>query len=229
MKIPLLGRDGLKEITIGLVAVFDGHGGFESIVLEALKESLLKAIHVIDVNFSQATLQNKNLAGSTATVALMVNGKILVSNVGARRPLFAQKISKPVERRQVHIHSFLVLVISPSLLTKDHHPDRDDENARIDAAGGSIVVWGVPRVNGVLAMSRFIGDVYLKRCGVIAVPEITHWLPLNTTDKFLILSSDVIFESLTKKTSVVWCGISPFVLILGVTSGMCSRHCFRKR
>jgi len=52
------------------------------------------------------------------------------------------------------------LTTSPSAteLTEDHHPDRDDERARIEAAGGYVAVWGVPRVNGVLAMSRSIGD-----------------------------------------------------------------------
>lgn len=48
-------------------------------------------------------------------------------------------------------------------LTRDHHPDRDDERARIEAAGGFVRLWGVPRVNGILAVSRSIGDVYLKR------------------------------------------------------------------
>ena len=54
--------------------------------------------------------------------------------------------------------------LSVTKLTEDHHPDRDDERARIEAAGGSVVnVWGVPRVNRILTLSRAIGDVYLKR------------------------------------------------------------------
>lgn len=49
-------------------------------------------------------------------------------------------------------------------LTKDHHPDRDDERSRIEAAGGYVLEWGgVPRVNGQLAISRAIGDVLFKR------------------------------------------------------------------
>lgn len=48
-------------------------------------------------------------------------------------------------------------------MTRDHHPDRVDERARIETAGGSVIVLGVPRVNGILAMSRALGDVYLKR------------------------------------------------------------------
>lgn len=56
-----------------------------------------------------------------------------------------------------------MIKLSTTELTRDHHPGRDDEKARIEAAGGFVRVWGVPRVNGILAVSRSIGDVYLKR------------------------------------------------------------------
>lgn len=49
-------------------------------------------------------------------------------------------------------------------LTKDHHPDRDDEKSRVEAAGGYVhASSGIPRVNGKLAVSRAIGDVSFKR------------------------------------------------------------------
>lgn len=49
-------------------------------------------------------------------------------------------------------------------LTRDHHPDRDDEKLRVETAGGYVLEWGgVPRVNGELAISRAIGDVSFKR------------------------------------------------------------------
>lgn len=49
-------------------------------------------------------------------------------------------------------------------LTQDHHPNRDDERIRVEAAGGYVIEWGgVPRVNGQLAISRAIGDVSYKR------------------------------------------------------------------
>lgn len=51
-------------------------------------------------------------------------------------------------------------------LTKDHHPDRDDERLRVEAAGGYVLDWGgVARVNGELAISRSIGDLPYKRLG----------------------------------------------------------------
>jgi serine/threonine protein phosphatase PrpC len=49
-------------------------------------------------------------------------------------------------------------------LTKDHHPDREDERSRVEASGGYVLEWaGVYRVNGELALSRAIGDVPYKR------------------------------------------------------------------
>lgn len=49
-------------------------------------------------------------------------------------------------------------------LTRDHHPDRDDERSRVETAGGHVSKWGgIARVNGQLAVSRAIGDVYFKR------------------------------------------------------------------
>lgn len=49
-------------------------------------------------------------------------------------------------------------------LTSDHHPDRDDERMRVEKAGGQVIYWaGLPRVNGQLAITRAIGDVFFKR------------------------------------------------------------------
>jgi len=49
-------------------------------------------------------------------------------------------------------------------LTSDHHPDREDERTRVEAAGGQVLNWGgLPRVNGQLAITRAIGDVFFKR------------------------------------------------------------------
>ncbi|KAK1547893.1 hypothetical protein Q3G72_014335 [Acer saccharum] len=41
-------------------------------------------------------------------------------------------------------------------LSVDHKPDREDECARIEAAGGKVIWWDGSRVSGVLAMSKSI-------------------------------------------------------------------------
>lgn len=85
-------------------------------------------------------------------------------------------------------------------MTSDHHPDRDDERARIEHAGGFVLDWDIPRVNGILAVSRAIGDVSLKRYGVIAEPEIIGWRWITVKDMYLMVASDGVFESLTSES-----------------------------
>lgn len=48
-------------------------------------------------------------------------------------------------------------------LTRDHHPDREDERARIEASGGFVRLVDVHRVIGMMALSRSIGDIHMKR------------------------------------------------------------------
>ncbi|KAF3957847.1 hypothetical protein CMV_017179 [Castanea mollissima] len=85
----------------------------------------------------------------------------------------------------------LTASLSATELTEDHSPGRDDERARIEAAGGIVVtLWGKPWVNAELPMSRAIGDVYQKRFGVIAEPEVTGWQTLDANDRILVVSSD---------------------------------------
>ena len=47
-------------------------------------------------------------------------------------------------------------------LSCDHKPSRPDEMKRIEKSGGFVMHLGVPRVNGVLAVSRALGDAELK-------------------------------------------------------------------
>ncbi|KAJ0051902.1 hypothetical protein Pint_03250 [Pistacia integerrima] len=83
-------------------------------------------------------------------------------------------------------------------LTRDHHPDRDDERFRVEAAGGYVLEWGgVPRVNGRLAVSRAIGDLSYKSYGVISAPEVTDWQSLTENDSYLVAASDGVFEKLS--------------------------------
>ena len=58
-------------------------------------------------------------------------------------------------------------------LSTDHKPNRPDERARIEAAGGSVLWAGTWRVGGVLAVSRAFGDSALKATsGVVADPDV---------------------------------------------------------
>ncbi|PON94973.1 Protein phosphatase [Trema orientale] len=298
LRIPFPGRLGLKEVIVGLVAVFDGHNGaeasemaskllleyfilhtyflldatysaifkrpmgrflkseegdtvfqllnwdevlghqeldlgrFKHSLLESsvdsshlviLKEALLRAIHDIDATFTKEASRTNLESGSTATVILLADGQILVANIGDSKAfLCSEKSQSLAEAKATYLRLYRqerrsgavsrisnggnfrlpsstgLLHFSVKELTRDHHPNRDDERFRVENAGGYVLEWGgVPRVNGQLAISRAIGDVSFKSYGVISAPELTDWQPLTANDSYLVAASDGIFEKLS--------------------------------
>lgn len=111
--------------------------------------------------------------GSTALVAFVCPTYIIVANTGDSRAVLCRgKEAVP--------------------LSADHKPEREDERERIEAAGGKVIMWNGYRVSGVLAMSRSIGDRYLKPC-VIPDPEVM-FVPRAKEDECLVLASDGLWD-----------------------------------
>uniref|UniRef100_A0A7N0RHI9 protein-serine/threonine phosphatase n=1 Tax=Kalanchoe fedtschenkoi TaxID=63787 RepID=A0A7N0RHI9_KALFE len=116
--------------------------------------------------------------GSTAVVALVCSSHIIVANCGdSRAVLFRGKEAKA--------------------LSVDHKPEREDEYARIEASGGKVIRWNGYRVLGVLAMSRSIGDRYLKPW-IIPKPEVM-FIPRAREDECLILASDGLWDVMSNE------------------------------
>ncbi|KAM3344970.1 protein phosphatase 2C 37 [Capsicum galapagoense] len=126
--------------------------------------------------------------GSTAVVAVVTPDKIIVSNCGDSRAVLC--------RNGVAIP-----------LSVDHKPDRPDELNRIQEAGGRVIYWDGARVLGVLAMSRAIGDNYLKPY-VISEPEVTI-TDRTAEDECLILASDGLWDVVSNETA---CGVARMCL-----------------
>ncbi|CAN0854398.1 Probable protein phosphatase 2C 24 [Linum grandiflorum] len=126
--------------------------------------------------------------GSTATVAVVSPEKIIVANCGDSRAILCRN-GKPIP------------------LSTDHKPDRPDELDRIQAAGGRVIYWDGPRVLGVLAMSRAIGDNYLKPY-VISEPEVTI-TERASDDDCLIIASDGLWDVVSNDTA---CGVARMCL-----------------
>ncbi|KAH6804439.1 hypothetical protein C2S51_032686 [Perilla frutescens var. frutescens] len=82
-------------------------------------------------------------------------------------------------------------------LTFDHKPGRADEKARIEASGGRVMHTDTARVQGVLAMSRAIGDVFLKPY-VISEPEVS-FTRREEDDEFVIISSDGMWDVISSE------------------------------
>ncbi|KAH8497035.1 hypothetical protein H0E87_019658 [Populus deltoides] len=121
--------------------------------------------------------------GSTAVVAVVTPEKIIVSNCGDSRAVLCRNGDAIP-------------------LSSDHKPDRPDELLRIQEAGGRVIYWDGPRVLGVLAMSRAIGDNYLKPY-VIPEPDVTS-TERTAEDEFLILASDGLWDVVPNDTA---CGV----------------------
>lgn len=116
--------------------------------------------------------------GSTAVVAVILSSHIIIANCGDSRAVLCR-------------------AKLPMALSIDHKPDRPDEYARIEANGGKVIQWNGYRVSGVLAMSRSIGDRYLKPW-VIPEPEVTI-IPRSKEDDCLILASDGLWDVLSNE------------------------------
>lgn len=174
-------------------AVYDGHGGdgVSNLCKERMHVVLAELVTAPDwdgdwtralkscfaiVDKEAVFNPDLRLVGSTAVVAIVGRELIIVSNCGDSRAVLSRD----------------GVAIS---LTVDQKPDRPDEKARIEAAGGLILPIYGPRVLGILNISRSIGDRYLKPY-VISEPEIQV---INRTkgDEFLILATDGLWNSVS--------------------------------
>ncbi|KAE8656239.1 DNA-directed RNA polymerase I subunit RPA49 [Hibiscus syriacus] len=80
-------------------------------------------------------------------------------------------------------------------------PNREDQYARIEASGGKVIQWKGHRVFGVLAMSRSLGDRYLKPW-IIPEPEVT-FIPRAREHECLILASDGLWDVISNEEACV--------------------------
>jgi protein phosphatase 1L len=176
-------------------AVFDGHGGDKA--AQYCKDNLLRnvlahkafddqvamalrsAFAQTDNDFSALARENNMTDGTTAVVATVHGGKLVVANAGDSRCILIKKGGKVVP------------------MSDDHKPSRDDEVARIRDLGGKVLYWGRWRVQGVLAVSRAIGDVNLKPY-VTSEPELVE-RRVEPDDQFLVLASDGLWDVMTNE------------------------------
>jgi protein phosphatase 1L len=194
-----------------LYGVFDGHHGSSasqfcvdhlghfvttnlakvgSSIPKSVSDGLIKAFRDMDVDYCS---KEEHISGSTACVVLVDNNTITVANTGDSRAILVSE-PEPNDIRAV-------------ALSIDHKPDRLDERERIAKAGGTVSHWGVWRVEGVLAMSRAIGDKSLKKY-VIPDPDIMT-REIKNGDKFVVVGTDGVWDVLQNhQVAEVLAGIS---------------------
>lgn len=176
---------GGKAYPIQLFGVFDGHGGGEAALF--VKRNLERKLHETLKEFCQGGLTDEAIwnglkitcvglkdefgmreSGTTATFAMILDGKLWTANVGDSRTILDNGIQ----------------------LSEDAKPSDPHYRQGIENRGG-IVFFN--RVNGNLAVARSIGDYYVG--AVSARPKITVY-PLSLLPKgsHLILACDGIYD-----------------------------------
>eukprot|EP01117_Protostelium_nocturnum_P005615 TRINITY_DN2024_c0_g1_i1.p1 TRINITY_DN2024_c0_g1~~TRINITY_DN2024_c0_g1_i1.p1 ORF type:complete len:885 (-),score=341.18 TRINITY_DN2024_c0_g1_i1:35-2689(-) len=187
---------------VGYFGVFDGHGGvrcanYLSEVLHSnicntdnfskgrFEEAIRDGFRKTDEDFLDQCRKHFLMDGSTCAIAMIVDSKLITAHAGDSRIVLCR--DKTAVR-----------------LTEDHKPDRDDELARVEKAGGEVIFRGnCFRVAGDLAMSRSFGDLRLKEPLklVLSEPEITIE-ELTPNDKFIIIASDGLWDVLSDQKAV---------------------------
>ncbi|GKU92141.1 hypothetical protein SLEP1_g5908 [Rubroshorea leprosula] len=176
--------------------VFDGHGGVKAAefvaknlgnniteeVSNRRRDDIEGAIRDAYLTTDREFLKQRVGGGTCCVTALIQRGDLVVSNAGDCRAVMS--------RGGV-----------ADAVTSDHQPSRQDERDRIEALGGYVdCCRGVWRVHGSLAVSRAIGDQFLKRW-VIAEPE-TKVLKIKPDCEFLILASDGLWNKVSNQEAV---------------------------
>jgi protein phosphatase 1L len=192
--------------TQDFIAILDGHAGSEAaqLVAEHLPAFLqrhMKKNHNIPQCFKQsfqdvnAFLKKRGVFGGTTVLAcLILQNEMFIANLGDCRAVACQGYNQDSTKA--------------IRLTRDHRPDSPEEQQRIEKLGGevttSVTKEGkvVSRVNGVLGVSRALGDFDLEPL-VNAEPEIFSFT-LNDEKrfKFIICACDGLWDVVTDQEAV---------------------------
>lgn len=136
-----------------------------------------------------------NLSGCAACVALRHPEKrsVWVATVGDTRA------------------ALLVPGIGAVLETADHKPSKQAERERIESSGGEVRSRVVPsghleervympgRFFPALNMTRSLGDLVGKNCGIICAPDVVEWSVDRLGEALLLIASDGVWEFLESR------------------------------
>lgn len=195
-------KDQLQNAFFG---VYDGHGGEKVAIFtgENLPKILAKNENYLKGNYIQSLIDaflasdvailndeelSKDPSGCAATSTLITPTAIYCANAGDSRSILS-----------------IDGVVKP--LSFDHKPTNEGEKNRIVNAGGFV---DMGRVNGNLALSRGIGDFEFKDAknlpaeeqAVTALPDVLEHKLDTSSDEFVVLACDGIWDCLTSQQVV---------------------------
>ena len=154
----------------------------------------------------ELSLQNNfdyNYSGTTCNLVIQLNNKLICANVGDSRAIliFDDKTNNNYNQ-------------GIYLLSEDHVPESPQEYQRIINSGGMVDKFTDQNGNKIgpfrvykntdmptyigLAVSRALGDMKAKECGVSSQPQIKEYR-INHRTKFLVVGSDGIWKYLSNE------------------------------
>lgn len=190
----------LGSETTAYFGLYDGHGGRETVdfVVKALHTNLAKLLTddpEMDVREAY-TIAYTATDGQVRRASILQSGTTAVSclirvDPGDVRTLYTANVG---DSRAVLVRGGKAV-----RLTIDHKPNLPEEEKRIKDSGGFVID---KRVNGVLAISRALGDHMLKVNEVVSAVPYCQTVPLATTDTHLILACDGVWDVMTDQNAV---------------------------
>lgn len=170
-------------------AVFDGHGGVDAARYAAVHvhvnaarqpelltdpaRALREAFRRADEMFLWKAKRERLQSGTTGVCALITGQTLHVAWLGDSQVILVQQ-------------GQVVKLMEP------HKPERQDEKERIEALGGFVSHMDCWRVNGTLAVSRAIGDVFQKP--YVSGEADSASRELTGSEDYLLLACDGFFD-----------------------------------
>ncbi|KAF6082565.1 protein phosphatase, Mg2+/Mn2+ dependent 1F [Phyllostomus discolor] len=170
-------------------AVFDGHGGLDAsryaavhVHANAARQpelrtdpagALREAFRRTDEMFLGKAKRERLQSGTTGVCALIAGKTLHVAWLGDSQVILVQQ-------------GQVVKLMEP------HRPERQDEKERIEALGGFVSHMDCWRVNGTLAVSRAIGDVFQKP--YVSGEADAASRELTGSEDYLLLACDGFFD-----------------------------------
>lgn len=215
--------------TIGVFAVFDGHGGSEvsaivpELFLKLLSERLGRLVASTSAGQDLKTILFETVE---ATDSALLGGPLGVGNllslqwlhpfrgVGSTSCIAALDVSSKqiVVANTGDSRAILCRGGEAIALSTDHKPEDTEEFIRISKAGGRVVRTGpCYRIDGGLNLSRALGDYHYKANAslsmadqkIVATPSVVvqSW-EVEAEDEFLIVACDGLFERMSRQDVV---------------------------
>ncbi|XP_078175151.1 putative protein phosphatase 2C 32 [Carex rostrata] len=184
------------ETKTALFGVFDGHGGSEAAEFcsKNIGQFIVDELEKRDGESSEAVRNgylrtdeeflkgDTNKGGACCLTALFDNGNLVISNAGDCRAVLSRGGKAEA-------------------LTSDHKLARINERERVEKLGGFVHCQrGIWRLQGSLAVSRGIGDLFYKQW-VTPEPD-TSTIKIDSESEFLILASDGLWDKVSNQEAV---------------------------